>query len=41
MQNILIADDRPAWMKDEDRVMVLVNYLRTRIGYDCINDLLL
>lgn len=41
MQNILIADDRLAWMKDEDRVMVLVNYLRTRIGYDCINDLLL
>jgi hypothetical protein len=41
MQNVLIADDRPKWMRDEDRRMACMTrcslYKRcsSRIGSDC------
>jgi len=41
MQNVLIADDRPKWMKEEDRVMTCMlrcSFYRrcsSRFGMDC------
>lgn len=41
MQNVVIIDDRQAWMKDEDRVMAcllrcsLYKRCSSRFGMDC------